>query len=458
MKSIFYANEGRQAISIDDNEQAPLKLLCDEIFGEENFVSPIIWNGGKKNNARLVSNGHEYVFVYAKSKNSLIKRNITWRVKKPGVDLAMKSALKIWESNCGDPDSANKEWQRWLKQSNLKDGITRFKWLDAHVKERGPVRIDGNIGSPGGNGYSYTIYHEKTGRPCAFSSRGWGYAESTMQRLIGEGRIHFGLDESRVPSVKTYLGESSSQVLESIFQKERQAAAKAIAEIGLEGKFPYPKDLELMRLIIGTSAPENAIVLDFFAGSGTTGHAVMQLNAEDGGSRKCILVTNDEGEFKDEAGNMMPGGICTHVTYPRLQKVIQGYTTPKGKVVEGMGENLEFFKTRFEDLPRTRNQTQAFAKACTSILELKSGCYDLLEETQAWSLYKSSEKHAFILYDDIAVEDAMKRLGEVSGPIEAYVFSYEQDDDTEELLSKLSNVTIQKIPSTLIELFRRIKG
>jgi adenine-specific DNA-methyltransferase len=221
--------------------------------------------------------------------------------------------------------------------------------------------------------------------------------------------------------------------------------------------FASAKPVRLIQRLIKLYANPDSLIVDFFAGSGTTAEAVIRLNSEDGGTRQCILVTNDEGEFKDDEGNVLPGGICTHVTYPRLKKVIERDTTPKGKVAAGLGENLEFFETAFQAVPKSRRQLQSFVRHSTSLLQLKAGCFTTLEATSEWSLHTDATKHLFILFDDCAVDAAVERLRAVKGPILAFVFAYDSDDDSAELLSQLPNVTVQEVPQPLLDLFFRIK-
>jgi len=223
---------------------------------------------------------------------------------------------------------------------------------------------------------------------------------------------------------------------------------KELTDLGLAEFFSYPKPLMLLTHICKMFS-KSAVFLDFFAGSGTTAHAVMQLNAEDKGSRQCILVTNNEGP----AG----AGICAKVTYPRLKKAIEGYRTSKGKEVTGLGENLEFFRTAFQPIPESLDQTRSFFKFSTFMLCLKSGCFQLVEENKHWAIFQNAGKHLFVLFDEYANEAALKRLKELIGPIEAYVFAYERDDDTAELLRTLHNVTVQEVPQPLLDLFHRLK-
>jgi adenine-specific DNA-methyltransferase len=450
-------DKGVVLISIDDNEVSQLRLLCDEVLGEENFIAPLVWNGGRKNNSRFISNGQEYVLVYASSVQALVAADVRWSVPKERVDEALRVAAQCWKRAGCSTGEATKLWRDWLAKQSIGDGISRFNGVDENVLEMGPFNADQDLSAPGRNGYRYDIEHPDTKLPCKRPEGGWRHTWATMEKLLAAKRVQFGADHLKVPRGKRYLGEHLTEVMESVFNKERQAAASLLGDLLGEGRFPYPKDVEVLGKLLRMVAPKDAAVLDFFAGSGSTAHAVMQLNAEDGGTRQCILVTNDEGEFKDDAGNVLPGGICTHVTYPRLKKVIEGYTTPKGKEVAGLGENLEFFETAFQAVPKSRRQLQSFVRHSTSLLQLKAGCFTTVDTTPEWSLHTDGTKHLFILFDDCAVEAALERLRTVEGPVIAYVFAYDSDDDSADILGQLPNVTVQEVPQPLLDLFFRIK-
>lgn len=402
-------------ISIDDNSQAQLKLLCDQIMGEDNFISCSIWrcNTSVLKQSKSIRKDHEYVLVYARAK---AKAYFSRRMN---------------SMEFSNPD--NDEKGPWFSSNAALPGNG-----DAN---RFPIKL------PTGS--------EVT--------RNWKFTREDYEA----GAVPLYFKGGNVPRLKVYESQYNrhTAVPSSILEvdattstgKNELASILGVAPKELSRIFSYPKPTELIRHVLEVTCPVDGCVVDFFAGSGTTGHAVMQLNAEDGGSRQCILVTNNEGEFKDESGALMEGGICTHVTHPRLKKVIEGYITPKGKEVAGLGENLEFFETSFVPVPQSKNQQQAFVRYSSSLLQLKAGCFTTVEQTPQWSLHTDGSKHLFVLFDDCAVEDALERLKSVEGPIVVYVFAYDNDDDSAEILSQSPNVTVQEVPQPLLDLFFRIK-
>ncbi|UUZ69089.1 hypothetical protein LP416_04970 [Polaromonas sp. P2-4] len=302
-------------ISIDDNEMENLKKLGDEIFGEANFIATVVWEKGRKNDAKLISVGHEYIVVFAKSLDVLRSQKTIWREEKPG-------AREIWEkylelrTQHGDAEvfieSGLQDWFASLPKSHPSKKWSRYKRVDAN----GPWR-DRDISWPGGDGPTYDVIHPKTGKPCKVPERGWIYASSDeMRRQIKLGLVEFREDESQPPFRKAHIRpipaeleadvdldeeagddedseeQFATQVRGSYFYKQSQVAVKFLRGLLGSKAFNNPKDhFELARLIAYVTANDpDSIVMDFFAGSASTGHAVFEVNQSDRGSRRFVLV------------------------------------------------------------------------------------------------------------------------------------------------------------------------
>lgn len=330
-------------ISIDDNEQSELKMLCDstELFGEENFIATLVWAAGRKNDSKYISVSHEYILCYVRSLEYLKQNGIIWKEKKQGIGDIYKAAIAIKKQFGNDykkMSAALKEWYKTLPANHPARNHSHYNCID----ERG-VYFPSDISWPGGGGPRYTIIHPITHKPVKTPNRGWVYpTKERMEEMIAQGLVHFGDDENSVPCKKTYLSDNEYSTPYSVFYKDGRAATKRLRSLMGYVAFQNPKDEEILQNLFQFSSTKLSIILDFFAGSGTTLHATMQLNAEDGGHRQCILVTNNEN------------GICENVTYVRNKKVIEGYTTPKGEHVEGLhNNNLRYYKTDF--VPRERS-------------------------------------------------------------------------------------------------------
>jgi adenine-specific DNA-methyltransferase len=297
-------------VSIDDHEVHNLRLLMNEVFGEENFVAELVWEKGRKNDAKFFSVGHEYLAVYARSLATLRELGAVWREPHPG-------AQEIWEKYVGLRDKYGadhkavekslRDWYRQLPNGHPSKALSRYKQVDEH----GPWR-DKDISWPGGSGPRYEVVHPATKQPCKIPERGWVFASSeTMQEQIRKGLVVFREDHTQPPFRKAHLRpipEGTSEddappngddeaavgmrVMPSVIYKQSQVTVKYLRDL-LGGKiFDNPKDYEVLaRLTRYVTAPHAGdIVLDFFAGSGSTAEAILDLNTRDDGNRKFILV------------------------------------------------------------------------------------------------------------------------------------------------------------------------
>ena len=284
-------------VAIDDTEHARLKLLMDRVFGAENFIANVIWQGGRKNDSRYISVGHDYMLIYAKNEGVLRQAETRWRERKPGVDEVLARASQIWLSH-DDKTVANEAYKKFLKgmaKNGVTAGVLRFANLDESTGR--PYNADRDLSSPNLRASGiYDIYHPVTGKAVTRPQRGWAMTEESARQMMAEGRIAFGDDETKIPRGKIFLDEMSDQVAESVFSQERTAAGKALVKLLDEDVFPFPKDTNIIArwLDIVTGCNPNSLILDFFAGSASTGQAVMNLNAADGGNRRHILVQLDE--------------------------------------------------------------------------------------------------------------------------------------------------------------------
>lgn len=259
-------------ISIDDNEQANLKKVCDEIFGEINLISYFVWEKtySTKNNNKYVSDNHDYILCYSKSKNEIDKFNRLERTS-----------------------SANKQYKY-----NDKDG-------------RGFYRLD-NITASGQRGYNIIVDGKVYKEPYP---SGWRFNENKMYSLIKEKRIYLPDDSSKRPQVKRYLNEQEGMISKTILEYKivghTDMANRQLFSLMGDKVFDYPKPHQLIKYLINLVTNKNSLILDFFSGSATTAHAVMQLNAEDGGNRKFIMVQlPEQTDEKSEAYKAGYKNIC----------------------------------------------------------------------------------------------------------------------------------------------------
>ena len=278
------AEDGVIFISIDDNEQAQLKLLCDEVFGQENFIAQLVWEGANKNDAKQIGTVHEYVLVYGRSRNSLPRE---WNLKKEGTEKVLAEVERLKEVYAADYDAASSDLAGWFRamKATPSFGLRRFRYIDKHgaYKEDDPT-------APGGR--RFDLINPRNGEVLPLrKNRGWSFDQSEFDRLVEEGRVSFVTPTSVM--IRRYLHETDRITPPSVLYQPARSASERLTKLMGSQVFDFPKDEAVLSKFIEMStdqAGSNEIVLDFFAGSGTTAEAVMRLNAEDEGTRKFILV------------------------------------------------------------------------------------------------------------------------------------------------------------------------
>lgn len=305
----FLAQDGLILVSIDDGEQASLRRLMDEVFGEQNFIAQLVWEKGRKNDAKLFSNGHEYVMVYAKSKSTLRERKTTWREEKPGTREIWDEYVRLRDIHSDDDSAIEADLSTWftaLPRTHPSKKWARYKRVDAN----GPWRDD-NISWPGGGGPRYDVIHPVTGLPCKVPERGWIWPDpQTMKEKIALGIVVFREDHTEPPLRKSHLRpiadeddseevaqgtddevELAVQVRGTYFYRQSQASVKHLRALMGAQVFNNPKDHEVLsRLFEYVLGGKEGVVMDFFAGSGTTAEAVFDLCSRTGLNCPVILV------------------------------------------------------------------------------------------------------------------------------------------------------------------------
>lgn len=299
------AETGVIIVAIDDTEHARLKLLMDKVFGAENFIANVIWQGVKKNDSRYVSDSHDYMLIFAKNESHLTSLETRWRARKDGVDEVLEVAGRFWVQSDGDPTRATELLKAWYskQRGRFSAAITNYNRID----DQGRVFYAGDLASPNPReNLRYDLMHPATGVPVRRHENGWRYSRETMDEWIADGRIVFGADHTTLPYFKRYLEEQLNEVVLSVFEQPRRTASQSLERLLGSDAFPFPKDTGVLARWIDlvTRSSTNALVLDFFAGSGSTGHAVMDLNAADGGNRRYILVQLDEPVDDDGYGTI----------------------------------------------------------------------------------------------------------------------------------------------------------
>jgi adenine-specific DNA-methyltransferase len=315
-------------VSIDDHEVHNLRGVMNEIFGEENFLAELVYDKNRKNDAKFFSVGHEYMLCFAKNKFWLTESGVIFRAEKEGIDEVRRVFEELSKVHKRDwakvRDGLKAHYATWPKD-DPRQPMARFTKVD----EKGPYRDDGNPSWPGGGGPTYEVLHPTTGQPCKIPSRGWVFStKARMDQRIAEGMVVFGPDETTIPSIRTNLFERTNQVMRSVTFSYAQTAAQEFAKIFDDRTvFENPKHVGDIRKLVEYVSEPDSIILDFFAGSGTTAHAVLELNDHDGGNRKFILVQLPQPTDRQDFPTI------SSITIERVRRVIRKLSaTDHGKL------------------------------------------------------------------------------------------------------------------------------
>ena len=380
-------DDGFLLISIDENEQAALKAVCDDIFGNKAFIASLIWQNKytiSNDKGNGLSTQTEYILCYSKVDASLV---------------AMKPAPlrdEYIKANYKNPDNdPNGPWM----------SVQMFKYKNPYSFE---------VVSPTG---------KKWNMP-------WNFTVDSFKKLADEGKIYWGEDGNSCPRKKVYLKDSKGTSHKNLLLgSEVGYAANSSAELknvfNKANVFPYPKPSSSIKHIINYSNNPSATVLDFFAGSGTTGQAVLELNKEDGGHRQFILCTNNGDKGPDSTK------IAEEITYPRIKTVITGVRQDGSKYSDGIPANLRYYKiSHREKKPSIDANRQDMAAYMEDIIQVKENAYKQLEVNEDFAIYESNEKYVGLVFEPFSLEEAIANLKERNTekrPAKLYVFSYSRD-------------------------------
>ncbi|MCU0782822.1 MAG: site-specific DNA-methyltransferase [Verrucomicrobia bacterium] len=320
----FLKEDGVLFASIDENEFPSLRLILDELFGATNRAGTIVWKNVTDNNPTNIAIEHEYVLCYAKNKARLPSE---WK----STNLAVKTKLlELGEQFIGEfkePDQRQEQYSKWFrKNKEFLWPFDRYKFID----DGGIFTGSQSVHNPGKEGYRYDILHPVTGKPCAEPMMGYRFPKETAERLREQGRIIFGDDETKIIELKLYVKDYRAK-LSSLFELDGRIGTNEIKEIFPDDKrpFDFPKPTDLIEELLSFTTSGDDLILDSFAGSGTTGHAVLKLNKADNQKRRFVLL-----EMKPQ--------IARDITRERVKRVAEGYANAKGEQVEGLSGGFRF--------------------------------------------------------------------------------------------------------------------
>ena len=420
-------------ISIDENELGALRLLGDEVFLPKNFVGQ--WNWFKSATppalSKKIKRTVEYILCWQAADNTE----------------TFRGAQKVSKSN--DP---------FTKPQNTEKVLT-FPTGSITCPQQGGTIKAGTYGTdrfPNVLLDDLIIEKGKNANAVRFRNR-FIWTQDTLDENI-HNNLHIELSKKGVLSYKrsAYNREVPPNFIDdTVGVHTTEDAGRHLLEIFNNHKlFDYPKPVSLVQYLINFTEQKHITILDFFAGSGTTLHATMQLNKEDGGHRKCILVTNNENS------------ICENVTYERNKRVINGYTTPKGEAVEGLHANtLRYYRTDFISRDQSPRNMRALVAASTDLLCIKNDIYTEAPlagkqlNKKIARYFEDKRSRMLVIYDERAIAAIVNLLETVEtdsrGRIKVYTFSpsrYAFDDEFMEVADK---VELCALPAAIYDAYKQ---
>lgn len=474
------ANDGVFICHIDENEFDALNLLLEtEIFTTSDFLGVIIWNKlNPKGEVTGVATMHEYVLIYAKNKenfknldNILTRakpnatkilnkaKNLFSKIGKKQIPETIKEVikpfnyskdlLKDFEVNY-DLELVNKEFQAWLSKQDFSGGEKGYKFID----DNGDVYQSVSMAAPDKpeTRSHRQLIHPTIGKPCPTPDKGWRCTDETMDNYLNKNLVIFGKDEKTQPRRKYLLKENMFEVTPSLYNN---GSSDENLMKDLKLNFPYPKVTSASMYFLKNIHPNPKVILDFFAGSGTTLHATMALNAEDGGNRQCILVTNNENNIAEE------------VTYERNKRVIQGYTNAKGEQIEGLSNNtLRYYQADFVLSERTEINRRLLTARSTELLCIKENCFiDItkdvsINEKQAKLFSNGLGKYMVVVYHTRNQDQAIEQLSgiiadlDTTEKVKVYAFSPEKEIIEDDFYKVADKITAVPLPDSIYNAYR----
>lgn len=281
--------EGVIFVSVDDNEQANLKLVLDDVFGENNFVGTIVWKNATDNNPTNITTEHEYILCYGKNMDYLPPE---WKSKLSDLKATMLEVERNLLAKYGDdPNALQEAYSDWYSDHKSQLGkLDGYKFCD----KGGIYAGSRSVHNPGRRGYFYDVIHPITGKACTPPLMGYRFPEASMQILIAQDKIIYGEDEKKIIELKQYLRDYEDKLSSVITLDGRSGANIIRALFDNKNVFKNPKTPAIFEEFLPFVLGNGEIVLDFFAGSSTTAHAVLNMNQTDSGTRQYILVQLDE--------------------------------------------------------------------------------------------------------------------------------------------------------------------
>jgi adenine-specific DNA-methyltransferase len=428
------AEKGVIFISIDDNEQSQLKLLCDSVFGEENFIGNICWF--KKRKGSFLSNNlvslTEYILAYKKGSGVKLFGGETDNSESQPI-VKRTNSIKTLKFPANFVKTKLKDGI--YKAGNYGTGTTSTVLRNDIEVENKIIKNDFEIEAPFTWTQSFLESEIENGTEVLINTN------NLQPRVIRTNNSSFKAMPSFIDGREIgATNEDAYEMLKSIFKVERP--------------FSYSKPVNLIKKLINSVSyfKDEMTVLDFFAGSGTTAHAVLDINSTENKNIKYILCTSNENNNGD-------GKIADDVCYPRLKSVMKGYENLKGEEIEGLGNNLKYFKTSFVANNRNKDQLKIdITKRCTEMLCLKEGIFNLLKEEADYKIFQQGKRYLAVYYDfaNVSLDELKEEMNALKGEKVLYCFTVDNHGLDKANFRGWKNIRLEPIPQKILDVYKRI--
>lgn len=304
-------------ISIDDKELHNLRRLCDELFGEENRVGIIAWKNVTDNNPTLITPDNEFILCYARSRDALPR---AWTSRFSIAKDLLQQEYERLKSEGYPTETIQERIREFIADNQESVGfLSRYK----HVDDEGIYTGSESVHNPRPGGYDFEVIHPQTLRPMRKPANGYRFPEATFREMEAKGIILYGPDEARIVKIKKYLADYED-VLRSVITLDGRLGSYELKRLfpEVDSVFTNPKPAELLESLVSFASTQDALILDFFAGSGSTGHAVIDLNRKDGGTRRFILVQLPEPCEEGTGAHRAGLNTIADITKERVRRVV----------------------------------------------------------------------------------------------------------------------------------------
>jgi len=417
-------------VSIDDNEVAQLKLLLDQIFGEKNKIGIFTVETPNQTADVNKTKNSDFLLIYGRTQQAKFK-------------LPLKKQIARCTTGKENQTQPVIEFPKGLKVIGVKDGIYKDTRKTGGNEDifliKGPIIVkNGRLATP----IKLKARWANPNDIKKFIKKFISKSKEPIFNKFGKELLDLFLQGDRF---QPQMVKRGFDVPYTILLGFTQKGGDLLKNILHKETLKYPKHPSYIKYLLSISTNKNSIILDYMAGSGTTGHAVLELNKEDGGNRQFILCTNNENN------------ICTDVCYPRIKKVIEGYKNLKGKWIEGLGGNLKYFRTDFVDYdkPTDKNKIK-LTKQATEMLCVKEGTFEKVMDNERFKIFKNSDHYTGIIWDQTAIPAFKKAIKDIKGKFSVYVFSLGDETFDDEFKDVKQKVNLSPIPEAILRVYRRI--